>query len=109
MFWAVPDEGNLVLVHPRLQFQTGIFSKWWNDKTEDEGNADKDSRKDDLHTHSFKISVHLINLISTSLIPVTCSCGSVQVQLNQYRNQSTEGLRRSAGTLIMNLSDLRSV
>lgn len=52
MLWVLPDEGDLVLVHPRLQLQTGILPERGNDETEDEGNADKDRRKDDLHTQS---------------------------------------------------------
>ena len=50
--WVVPNESDLLLVHPRLQLQTGILSKRWNNETEDEGNADKDGRKDDLHAHA---------------------------------------------------------
>lgn len=45
---GVPDEGDLVLVHPGLQLQTGIFSKWGDDETEDQSDADEHSRKDDL-------------------------------------------------------------
>lgn len=41
---GVPDEGDLILVHPGLQLQTGIFSKWRDDETEDQGDADKHSR-----------------------------------------------------------------
>lgn len=59
VFWAVPDEGDLVLVHPGLQFQTGILSKRWDDETEDQGDADEDSRKDDLHTRLAFRLVHV--------------------------------------------------
>lgn len=45
---CLPDEGDLVLVHPGLQLQTGILSKRRNDETEDQCDADKHSRKNNL-------------------------------------------------------------
>lgn len=45
---TVPDEGDLVLVHPGLQLQAGILSKRRDNETEDERDADEHSRKDDL-------------------------------------------------------------
>lgn len=46
--WCVPDKGDLVLVHPGLQLQTGVLSKRGDNKTEDQCNADKHSRKNNL-------------------------------------------------------------
>lgn len=51
--WArVPDEGDLVFVHPGLQLQTGVFPERRNDETEDQRDADKDGGKDDLRDDS---------------------------------------------------------
>lgn len=43
-----PDEGELFSVHARVQGQTRVFSKRRNDETEDQSDANKHGRKDDL-------------------------------------------------------------
>lgn len=45
---CIPDEGDLVLIHPGLQLQAGIFSKWRDDETEDQSDAYEHSRKNNL-------------------------------------------------------------
>lgn len=47
----VPDECDLVLVHPWLQLQTGILPKRGHDEAEDQSDADEHGREDDLKTH----------------------------------------------------------
>lgn len=48
---CVPDEGDLVLVHPGLQLQTGVFTKRGDDETEDQSDAHEHSRKNNLQTN----------------------------------------------------------
>lgn len=45
----VPDKGNLILIHPWLQGKTGVFSKGWDNKTEDQCDAHKYSRQNNLY------------------------------------------------------------
>lgn len=52
---CVPDEGDLVLVHPGLQLQSRIFSKWGYDETEDQSDADEHSRKNNLQNTKSQI------------------------------------------------------
>lgn len=47
-----PDEGDLVLVHPRLQLQAWVLSKRRHDEAEDERDADEHGREDNLKTRA---------------------------------------------------------
>ena len=51
---SVPDEGDLVLIHPGLQLQTGIFSKRGDDETEDKSDADEHGRENNLESKRLK-------------------------------------------------------
>ncbi len=55
---CVPDEGDLVLVHPGLQLQTGIFSKRRDDETEDQSDAHEHGRKNNLPNPHFTHEIH---------------------------------------------------
>ena len=45
---AVPDEGDLLLIHPRLELNAGILSEGWDDEAEHQSDADEHGRKNDL-------------------------------------------------------------
>lgn len=55
---GIPDEGDLVFVHPGLQLQTWVFSKRGDDETKDKSDADEDGRKDDLKMTTFRTNVY---------------------------------------------------
>lgn len=46
----IPDKRVLFIIHPGLKFQAGVLSKGWHDQAEHQGNANKDSRQNDLST-----------------------------------------------------------
>ena len=45
---GLPDEGDLLLVHPGLQLQAGVLPKGRHDQAEHQGDAHKHSREHDL-------------------------------------------------------------
>lgn len=44
----IPDKCILLVIHPGLKFQVGVLAKGWHDQAEDQGDANKDSRQDNL-------------------------------------------------------------
>lgn len=63
---CVPDEGDLVLVHPGLQLQAGIFSKRGDNEAEDQSDAHEHSGENDLQDGRFKIQTKKKNYIANN-------------------------------------------